>query len=799
MILPRPDSESNLLHSAVRELERRASDHECLTAVRYFPAREARYAQLPEWLDPRLAKMLEARGINALYTHQAAVLERVHEGRNVVVVTPTASGKTFCYTLPVLHNILNDPGARSIFLYPTKALARDQMEELNKMIGELGEDADKLKSFVYDGDTPQDARRAIRTQANAVLTNPDMLHSGILPHHTKWAKLFQNLKYVVLDELHTYRGVFGSHLANVLRRLKRVAEFYGSSPQFICTSATIANPGDLAQRLIEADVDVVAENGAPAGEKFFLLYNPPVVNKQLGIRRSYVSETRQVALQFLTRGLQIIVFANSRLITEILVTYLKDACEKTPHAVFGRGGSPIEVWNEQGGWGPDMVRGYRGGYLPEERRTIEKALREGHVRAVVTTNALELGIDIGGLDVALMAGYPGSIASTWQRAGRAGRRSGTSAAVMIASSAPLDQFIVQNPDYFFGQSPEHAYIQPDNPEILINHLKCAAFEMPIHSGEKFGGANLPELCEFLQDTGFLHKSGDGVNEHYHWTSEAYPADAVSLRAVSSDNFVIIDTTHEARVIGETDFPSALTTLHEKAIYIHEGRQHHVERFDYDQRKAYVKQVDVDYFTDAISSTRVTPLEEFAREALKAGADRVHGDIRVNTQVVGFKKIKFYTLENVGSGDLEMPEQQMHTTSYWLALSKEFMGGLPYAPAERLSGVLALSAALRSIATLLLMCDRRDIAWAVSDRSGIEAGPEYAPNIYLFDSYPGGIGLSAPLFHLHHRMMEQTEKLISGCSCESGCPSCVGAPGESGERGKEVALAILSRLKDDQSE
>lgn len=792
MILQRPDTESNLLHSAVRELERRATEQECLTAVRYFPAREARYAQLPEWIDPRLAKMLEARGINALYTHQAAVLERVHEGRNVVVVTPTASGKTFCYTLPVLHNILNDPGARSIFLYPTKALARDQMEEMNKMIGELGEEGAKLKSFVYDGDTPQDARRAIRTQANAVLTNPDMLHAGILPHHTKWAKLFQNLKYVVLDELHTYRGVFGSHLANVLRRLKRVAEFYGSSPQFICTSATIANPGDLAQRLIEADVDVVADNGAPAGEKFFLLYNPPVVNRQLGIRRSYVAETRQVALQFLTRGLQTIVFANSRLVTEILVTYLKDACEKTPHAVFGRGGSPIEVWNEQGGWGPDMVRGYRGGYLPEERRSIEKALREGHVRAVVTTNALELGIDIGGLDVALMAGYPGSIASTWQRAGRAGRRSGTSAAVLIASSAPLDQFIVQNPEYFFGQSPEHAYIQADNPEILINHLKCAAFEMPIQVNEKFGGANLPELCAFLEDTGFLHRSGD----NYHWTSEAYPADAVSLRAVTSDNFVIIDTTHEARVIGETDFPSALTTLHEKAIYIHEGRQHHVEKFDYDQRKAYVKQVDVDYFTDAISSTQVTPIEEFGREALRAGADRVHGDIRVNTQVVGFKKIKFYTFENVGAGDLEMPEQQMHTTSYWLALSPVFMGGLPYTPSERHSGVLALATALRSIATLLLMCDRRDLGWAVNDRAGIDFGAEFAPNIYLFDSYPGGIGLSEPLYHLHHRLMEQTEKLISGCPCEFGCPSCVGPLGDSGERGKEVALAILARLKDD---
>src|SRR5579871_668675 len=810
-----PPSESELLHSAVRELERRATEADCLTAVRYFPAREARYAAFPNWLDPRLTKMLEARGIAYLYTHQAAVLEQARAGKNVVVVTPTASGKTFCYTLPVLDAVLKERGARAIFLYPTKALARDQMEELNQMITEMGDDGAGLKSFVYDGDTPQDARRAIRTQAQVVLTNPDMLHAGILPHHTKWAKLFQNLKYVVLDELHTYRGVFGSHLCNVLRRLKRVAAFYGSNPQFICTSATIANPGELGNRLIESPVELVADNGAPAGEKFFLFYNPPVVNRQLGIRRSYVSETRQVAVNFLARGLQTIVFANSRLITEILVTYLKDACEKSPHAKFRRGGAPspnpegpsgIDVWQEQGGWNPDMVRGYRGGYLPEERRTIEKALREGYVRVVVATNALELGIDIGSLDVALLAGYPGTIASTWQRAGRAGRRSGTSAAVLIASSSPLDQFIVQNPDYFFGQSPEHAYIEPENPEIMVNHLKCAAFEIPLRDGEAFGQANMPELCQFLTDTGFLHHSGEAPNGSWHWTNEAYPADAVSLRAISSDNFVVIDTTGEPNVIGEVDFPSALTMLHEKAIYLHEGRQHHVERFDYDQRKAYVKRVDVDYFTDAISNTRVTPLEEFAREGLRIGAaaggvDRVHGEIRVNTQVVGFKKIKFYTLENIGAGDLQMPEQQMHTTAYWLSLSDAFLQSLappassddphPYTPSERHSGVLALASGLRGMATLLLMCDRRDIAWAVRD----ELKPAFAPDIFLFDAYPGGIGLSEPLYHLHHRLLEQTQKLIEGCSCDAGCPSCVGAPGNSGERGKEVALAILTRLRE----
>ena len=791
---------SELIHSAVRELERRAAASDCLTAVRHFPARPARWAGFPKWLDARLAEALRRRGIERLFSHQAAALEAVQGGRDVVVVTPTASGKTLCYNLPVLNRLLADPGARALYLFPTKALSRDQMEELNGTIEALGPDA-QFKSFVYDGDTPQDARRAIRNQAQVVMTNPDMLHAGILPHHTRWASLFENLRYVVLDELHTYRGVFGSHVANVLRRLKRIAEFYQARPQFLCCSATIANPGELATSLLERPVEVVTDSGAPAGEKFFLFYNPPVVNRQLGIRRSYVNETRQVALNFLARGLQVIVFANSRLVTEILVTYLKDACEKAPHARFGRAGQAVEVWSDLGAWSAETVRGYRGGYLPEERQGIERALREGLVRAVVSTNALELGIDIGSLDVSLLAGYPGTIASTWQRAGRAGRRSGTSAAVLIASSAPLDQFIVQNPDYFFGHSPEHGYIQPDNPEIVVNHLKCAAFELPLRVEETFGRLDLPELCRLLEENGLLRRSGDA----YHWSSDAYPADAISLRAVSSDNFVIVDASpgleDAPRVIGEVDFSSALTTVHEKAIYLHEGRQFHVERFDYQQRKAYVKAVEVNYFTDAISHTQVEILEELARaevaprgeaagESAGGGTARAHGEVQVNTQVVGFKKLKFYTLENVGAGQLSMPEQQMHTSAYWLSLSREFLEALPYPPAARQNGVVALGNALRTMATLLVMCDRRDLEVAV----GNTGQAEYAPNVYIYDNYPGGIGLSEPLFELHHRLLEQTQRMIEHCGCAVGCPSCVGPVGEVGEHGKEVALSILAALK-----
>ena len=439
--------------------------------------------------------------------------------------------------------------------------------------------------FTYDGDTPSDARKSIREKSHIVLTNPDMLHTGILPHHTRWTRLFENLRYIVVDELHNYRGVFGSHLCNVLRRLRRIAQFYGREPQFICCSATIANPGELASRLIEDNVEVLAENGAPAAEKTFVFYNPPVVNRALGIRRSYINEASRVSQEFLKHDLQTMVFANSRLHTEIILTYLQQANPQLP----GK---------------PDTIRGYRGGYLPNERREIERGLREGRIRGVVTTSAMELGIDVGSLDTVVMAGYPGTIAATWQRAGRAGRRSGSSCAVLVASSAPLDQFIVRHPDYFFGNTPEHAFIQPDNLEILINHLKCAAFELPIGPQERFGDVDLRDLCARLAEAGYLHLAG----ENYHWTNEAYPADTISLRSVTSDNFVIIDITGQPLVIGEVDFPSALTTVHEKAIYLHGGQQYHVEHLDFKERKAYVKQVEVDYYTDAIRYTQVRVLE-----------------------------------------------------------------------------------------------------------------------------------------------------------------------------------------------
>ena len=771
--LPFPDpsessalSRSSLEAALARFQEWMADPDSPVRAIRSSPARAGEFAPVPERIHTALREVLARRGIAQLYSHQAEAIGHVLEGRNVVVVTPTASGKTLCYNLPVLNRLMEEPETRALYLFPTKALAMDQLHELQSVLEAMGSG---ICAFTYDGDTPQDARKAIRERANIVLSNPDMLHSGILPHHTRWAKLFENLRYVVIDELHYARGIYGSHLANVLRRLKRICEFYGSSPQFICSSATIANPLQLAEALTGLPFALVERNGAPSGEKYFVFYNPPVVNRQLGIRRSYLNETRRIAVEFLRRGQQTLVFANSRLATEVLVTYLKDAAERST-------------------LGPEAVRGYRGGYLPKERREIERGLREGRIRAVVATNALELGVDIGSLDVVVMAGYPGSIASTWQRAGRAGRRQTASLAVLVASSAPVDQYIIEHPDYFFEKSPEHACINPDNAEILLNHLKCAAFELPIRDGEKFGPHDTAELCQFLAESGFLYHSGGA----WHWTSDTYPADAVSLRSVTSDNFVVVDVTGEPAVIAEVDFPSALTALHEKAIYLHEARQYQVERFDYEGRKAYVRQVDSDYFTDAIDYTQVKVLEEFESAPLR-GIHALHGDVRVNRQIVGFKKIKFYTMENVGAGNLSMPEQEMHTTAFWLHFPAAFLSRLEgFTPTERQAGLTGLGNVLRAVASLLLMCDPRDLGIAITEDAsqGLRA---FEPDLFLYDNYPGGAGQSAPLFRMAPRLLKNAAELLAACPCESGCPSCAGPAGEIGERGKEAASRILDLL------
>lgn len=723
-----------------------------------IPARPAQYANFPASLDERLQEVLRKRGIEQLYSHQATAIEKIEAGENIVVVTPTASGKTLCYNLPVLNRILRDSEARALYLFPTKALSQDQMNELHELITLLGED---IKTYTYDGDTPANVRKVIRSAGHVVVTNPDMLHTGVLPHHTKWVKLFENLQYIIIDEVHHYRGVFGSHVANVLRRLKRICNFYGSDPQFICASATIANPEELASRLIEAEVTLVDNNGAPTGEKEFIFYNPPVVNRELGIRRSYILETKRLATHFLKHKVQTIVFARSRLRTEILVSYLKDLCKGI-------------------GQNPNSIRGYRGGYLPKQRREIEAGLRTGSVMGVVSTNALELGIDVGQLEVCIMAGYPGSVASTWQQAGRAGRRSGVSAAIVVGSSSPLDQYVMGHPDYFFSHSTEHGWINPNNLAILVSHIKSAAFELPFVDGEKFGVETTEEILEFLADAKILRHVGG----RWYWMSDNYPADEISLRSASADNFVVVDTTKpDHRIIGEMDRFSVLTMLHKDAIYIHESQQYHVDRLDYDEQKAYVRAVDSDYYTDAHLSADIKVLDEFM-EAPVSGGQKSYGEVLLTAKATMFKKIKFNTHENVGYGDIHLPEHQMHTTAYWVSMDTGVAAR--FTKDELQSGLLGLSNLLVNVAPIYLMCDPRDIRVVAQ----IRAPFTNAPTLYLYDRYPGGVGLSEKLFGVHQQLLETAYELVAGCECDAGCPSCVGPIHEVGPEGKANTLKLL---------
>ncbi len=775
----------------VQSWKRSRSISPCITDLRVFKKREGQYRPFPDFIHPVLKGILEKEGIESLYSHQAEAIQAVQNGKDVAVVTPTASGKTLCYNLPVLNTKLSHPFSKALYLFPTKALSQDQMFELQKLIDRIGK---PVPTFTYDGDTPQDARQAIRTQGDIVITNPDMLHTGILPHHTKWVTFFQNLKFVVVDELHTYRGVFGSHMTNVLRRLDRICRFYGSRPQFICCSATIANPRELAEKLLEREVFLIDQAGAPSSEKLFIFYNPPVVNKELGIRGSPIHAARRLAAPFIKQGIQTILFATSRLNVEVLTKYLKDRFEKNPE---DRG----------------KVRGYRGGYLPEVRRGIEKGLREKEVRAVISTNALELGIDIGDLDVCVIAGYPGTIASTYQQAGRVGRRSEKSLVVFIARSQPLDQFIVENPDYFFGSSPEYGLVNPDNLLILLSHIQCAAFELPFRDGERFGREDLGELLKYLEEKGTLHHTAG----HWYWTRDAYPAENVSLRSVSEENFVVVDTTKKKEeVIAEVDFTSAHTTLYEGAVYLRESELFSVERLDYSNRRAYVKKTEGDYYTDAIDYTDVSILEGFERKQGK-GTVFEHGEVKVATRVVGYKKIKFYTLENLGYGKIELPDLQLHTTSYWITFIRDLMEQLPYQRLEAIDGVLGLGYSLHSMAALHLMCDPHDLNRCVGDRGakwflrlsrdskGIyssfnapEEIPEgridlFEPTLFFYDNYPGGMGFSHQLFDDTPMLLEKTMKLISKCDCRYGCPSCVGPIKEVGEKSKEVALALLKEI------
>ena len=816
-----------------------------ITAWEILPARGARFVPLPDDLHPALRDSLHRGGITALYRHQHDALMAARNGAHVAVATGTASGKTLCYNLPVLDRLLREPEATALYLFPTKALARDQLSGIRDLLSGNRQPAQSPTPSVYDGDTPASERPKIRANARILLTNPDMLHTGILPHHTRWERFFRGLRFVVIDEMHTYRGVFGSHVANTLRRLKRIAAFYGAAPQFVLTSATIGNPRQLAEQLIEAPVTLIGEDASARGEKHFIIYNPPVVDKALGIRAGVLGETLRLLEDLLTYGMQTIVFGRTRRTVELL---LRDTLPPPP----GR---------EAGGEGE--IRAYRSGYLPRQRRAIERGLREGSIRAVMSTSALELGIDIGQMGAAILAGYPGSIASAWQQAGRAGRGREASLAVLVASASPLDQFLARHPEYFFSRSPEQARIDPDNPLILLAHLRAAAFELPFRAGETFGRVTWRELSEyldFLRETGDLLKSGT----RFFWGGGEFPAAEVSLRSASPRR-VTLQSVQNGKIttIGEVDWESAPWMVHPEAIYLHQGETFFVDDLDLEAGTARMRPVDVDFFTRPQRETEIQPLELRGRAEARGGF-KSHGEIRVTTRVTGYRKIRWGTGETLGYGEVDLPPGELLTTGYWLSLSAETVAALDAAglwggerndygrdwprlreavrardgyrcrfcgapegerahhvhhlrpfrtfesadAANRLenlvtlcpachrraehavrvrSGLAGLAFVLESIAPLFLMCDRGDLGVHADPQSPLAEG---RPAVILYDSVPGGIGFSARLYELHDELLGHAREVVASCGCADGCPSCVGPGGEEGSGGKQETLAIL---------
>ena len=723
-----------------------------------IPEASANFAALPLDLRPELITALGGRGIHRLYTHQADAYEAVRKGRHLVVVTPTASGKTLCYNLPVLQRLLENPEKRALYLFPTKALAQDQLAELSALKHGL---PIELRADTYDGDTPPGRRTAIREGGHVVMTNPDMLHAGLLPHHTRWRRLFSSLEFVVIDELHTYRGLFGSQVANVIRRLKRICAFYGSRPTFICASATIANPLELAKRLLEEEnVELVERSGAPRGERRLIFYNPPLVDREMGIRRSSMLEARRIAAPWIRSGVQTIVFCRSRLQVEVMLSYLRQDLAPRLDA-------------------HQRVRGYRAGYLPLHRREIEAGLRHGQITGVVSTNALELGIDIGTLQAAVLVGYPGTIASTWQQLGRAGRRSG-SVGVFVASSSPLDQFMVRHPEYFLSADPEEGLIDPDNLLLLAGHLQAGLFELPFEEEERLGGADVRELLHLFEDDGSAtHSAG-----RWFWSRQAFPAEEVHLRRILADNVVIIDTSHpRPQVIGEMDQFTAPVLLHEEAVYLHEGAQFHVDRLDWEEKKAYVRPVEVDYYTDALASVTVQVLDTFGGPD-GDGVSRSHGEIKITSLASMFKKIRFHTHENIGSGPVHLPEQTLHTTGYWITVYEGLWQTLGRETLE--AGLQGMAHSMRHVASLHLMCDPRDLGSVAEVRSVTTR----LPTVTVYEVYPGGVGFSSRMYELHRELLDNAAALVRECPCLAGCPSCVG-PLHLVEGAKEACLKLLS--------
>lgn len=808
---------------------------------------DATLEELPDDLYPSLRECLISKmGISMLYSHQAASWKEAKKGQNIVVVSGTASGKTLCYNLPVLDRAFRDPKSRALYLFPTKALTQDQYQglvEFTSWARSLPELPD-IPVGVYDGDTPTGNRPGIRSKARLLLTNPDMLHTGILPHHTRWVDFFRNLNFIIIDEIHVYRGVFGSHIANIIRRLKRVSAIYGSSPQFFLTSATIGNPGDFAEKLIELPVTTIDKDGSPQGKRHFIFYNPPVIDPDLGIRAGSLQESMRLTTDLLDVGVQTLIFAKARRSVEMMLMYLRQ--------------SRMEDF--------DKIRSYRSGYLAKERRDIEQSLRQGTARAVVATNALELGIDIGSMDAVILLGYPGTIASTRQQAGRAGRKNGTSISVLVASANPLDQYLMLHPEFIFERSPEQALINPDNLLILLQHLRCAVFELPFEKNDSFGNLSAGmrnSLLDFLVQNGEVHRS----NEKYFWMTDQYPSQRVSLRSSSSRQVLLqADNTKPHQIIGQVDYESALWMVHPNAIYLHAGQMYEVKELDLENNIAKMHQVEVDYFTEPKKTVNIEEVS-IIKKADSHGCQIYYGEVMVTTQVVGFRRVRWYSNEVLVEGELDLPAIQLPTTGYWLSLSQSTVDKMretgqwnnspnnygsswnairklvlvrdrytcqscglienqqpfhvhhkiPYrlfnspdranmmdnlvtlCPACHhraelsilIRGSLAgLSYVLQNLAPLFVMCDISDLGAHYDPSSSLA---DKQPVVILYDMIPAGIGLSEALYDIHDDLLSRSLELVTSCGCINGCPSCVGPAGINGVGGKAETLALLSIL------
>ncbi|QDU58414.1 DEAD/DEAH box helicase [Aeoliella mucimassa] len=737
-----------------------------LEHLEHLPAREGQYAEPSKPLSPLVASLLDRHGIESLYTHQVESLEAARNDRDMVVVTGTASGKTLCYNLPILEAVTNDFDARALYLFPTKALAQDQLKGLLSLVQGDQAMAARVRPGVYDGDTPTAQRRRIRNEANLVLTNPDMLHAGILPYHPKWATLFADLRYIVIDEVHTYRGILGAHVAAVLRRIDRICRHYGSNPVYLSASATIANPGELVSDLLGRDVQVIDNDGSPRGRKFFALWNPMPLGTDALARRSANDDAVSWLTESMEAGGQALAFTRTRQAAELVHRYAKRELE-TRH-------SPLA----------EQVRAYRGGYLPNERREMEQDLFAGRLRGVATTNALELGIDIGSLDVAILVGYPGTIASCWQQAGRSGRRADDSLAVLLAGNEPVDQYLLRHPQYFFAQSPEHAVVDANNPYVLAKHLKAAAFELPLTAEDlQLFGPLAEPIAEVLRDENQLTQ----VEEQYFCPGGQNPAVGVSLRHMSDNTFSIVCIKHQRisrdlytsgspplveqghEVIANVDAISAPELVYPEAVYLHGGDTFLVRELDLNGKVAYVERRETDYYTQAVLESNVLITSKRDECGSQIHGEVGYGELDVSWQTVAFKKIKFETRENIGLGPVDIPAQNLATTGTWVTPNDAVRATLKGEGLRASEGVCGMRNLAVVALPLVAMCDSRDLGGVVDAKNLGRS------SMILYDRYPGGLGYCQKGFDHILRLLEICLEMVADCPCDDGCPSCVGLP------------------------